>query len=51
LGKVSIFYDDSGNPRETSPSSEEVVNNNPQERPSSQHNSLPKEWRAPKDLN
>ena len=49
-GKVSIFYDDVGSPREAYLRSEEVVSNKPQEGPSSQHNYLPKEWRAPKDF-
>ena len=49
-GKVSVFDDDVGSPREVFPRSEEVVINKPQEGPSSQHNYLPKEWRAPKDF-
>ena len=42
-GNVPIFYDNVGSPREASPRSEEVVSNKSQERPSSQHNFLPKE--------
>ena len=49
-GKMLIFYDDVGSPREASPSSEELVSNKPQEGSLSQHNFCPKEWKAPRDL-
>ena len=42
---MMVYDDDVGNPKEFSPTSEKVVNNNPLEGHSLQHNSLPKEWK------
>ena len=47
---MPIFYDDVVSLRKASPRSEEVMSNTPQKGHSSQHNYLPKEWRAPRDL-
>jgi len=43
-------YYDVGSPREDFPRSKVVVSNKAQEGPSSEHNFLPKEWRASRDL-
>ena len=56
VGNIVPLYDDGGgdndvrSPRESFPISKKVVNINLLEGHSLQHNSLPKEWKAPKDL-
>jgi len=48
LVKEPLYDDDAGSPKESSPISEKVVNNNPLEGHPLQHNNLLKEWKTPK---